>query len=400
MKKNKRLYRPEDDPIEEFMSLSTPMKVWRISRPLVIWIVSILIVALIVVSGYNYVMDRFYRPMDVNDPSPVTVTIKTGSSTSTIAKVLYDEQEDGSPGENQLIKNKAVFKVYVDFTGMGSKLRSGTYTFDRTMTIPEIVDALAAGDGTVLTTQTFTLTEGMTVEAMANSLVEQGVLTSTEKFLELCSTMEGLTTNVLLITPEEAEGRAYTLEGYLFPDTYEVYTGSSEKTVIDKLTNRFYGVITTTYILRAEELGMTLDEVITLASMIEKEAKSEDFAKVSAVFHNRLKADMPLQSDATVQYALGTGKLVFTESELATDSPYNTYVNKGLPIGPICNPGQAAIVAALYPDEEMLDDGYLYFCLAEPDTGKLVFAKTLEEHNANVAKYKELWEEADRLNEN
>lgn len=400
MKKKKKIYRPEDDPLEGFMSLSTPMKLWRFARPLLIWVISIVIVAAIVIGGYNYVMDRFYRPMNGNDTTPVTVTIKTGSSTSAIAKVLYDEQEDGSPGENQLIKNKAVFKVYVDFTGMGSKLRSGTYTFDRTMTIPELVDALAAGDGTVLTTQTFRLTEGMTVEDMAKSLVEQGVLQSMDKFLKLCSTMEGLTTNELLIDEAEAEGRTYALEGYLFPDTYEVYTNSSEKTIIDKLTNRFYGVITTTYILRAEELGMTLDEVITLASIIEKEAKSEDFAKVSAVFHNRLAEGMSLQSDATVQYVLGSNKLIFDENELATESPYNTYINAGLPIGPICNPGRAAIVAALYPDEEMLEGDYLYFCLAEPETGRLVFAKTLKEHNENVAAYKALWEETDRANGN
>ena len=257
---------------------------------------------------------------------------------------------------------------------------------------------LAAGDGTVQKTIKYTLIEGLTAEGMAESLVQQGVLTSADRFLQLCSTMKGVTTNELMIAPGEAEGRAYALEGYLFPDTYEAYEGSSEETVINKMTTRFYGVISEAYILRAEELNMTMDQVITLASLIEKEAKSADFAGVSAVFHNRLKKDMPLQSDATIQYILKSRKLIFTAEELATVSPYNTYVNTGLPLGPICNPGKAAIEAALYPDGDLLKGGYLYFCLKEPESGELVFAKTLEEHNKNVEKYRALWQQADEAN--
>lgn len=391
----KKPYRPEDDPLDSFFALSARQRAWRLLRPAAIFLISLAIVLVIGFTAFNIAMDKLYRPVDVNNEIPVTVTVKKGSSSSAIASLLYDEQSDGSPGTNQLIKNKAVFKIYVDFTGVGSKLRSGTYTFNRTMTIPEIVDMLTEGDGTVQKTIKFTLIEGMTVESMAESLVEQGVLTSTDRFLKLCSTMEGLTTNELMITADQAAGRTYALEGYLFPDTYEVYAGSSEETVINKLTTRFYGVISETYILRAEELDMTMDQVITLASMIEKEAKADDFAKVSAVFHNRLAKDMPLQSDATIQYILKSRKLVFTAEETATESPYNTYVNTGLPIGPICNPGKAAIEAALYPDEDMVDGGYLYFCLKDPATGELVFAKTLEEHNANVEQYKALWEQAD-----
>jgi len=394
----KKPYRPEDDPLDSFFALSAPQRVWRIVRPAVIFLISLALVAAVAIVGFNVVMERFYRPIDESDPSPVVVTVKKGSSSSAIANLLYDEQEDGSPGPNQLIRNKAVFKIYVDFTGVGSKLRSGTYTFNRTMTIPEIVDMLVAGDGKVQKIIKFTLIEGLTVEGMAQSLVEQGVLTSPDRFLELCSTMKGIATNELMITADEAQGRAYALEGYLFPDTYEVYEGSSEETVINKMTTRFYGVISEAYILRAEELGMTMDQVVTLASLIEKEAKAPDFAKVSAVFHNRLKKDMPLQSDATIQYILKSRKLVFTTEELATESPYNTYVNKGLPVGPICNPGKAAIEAALYPDEELLKGGYLYFCLKEPESGELVFAKTLEEHNKNVEKYRELWQQADAAN--
>ena len=387
-------------PLDSFLDLPTKQKVWRLLRPVAILLISLLIVYILVSSVFGWVINTFYSPIDPNDPSPVTVTIRSGSSTSTIAEALYDTQEDGEPGENQLIKNKAVFKVYVDFTGMGSKLQSGTYTFNRTMTIPQIVDQLAQGDGHVQTVQRFTLTEGMTVVDMANSLVEQGILTSPDRFLSLCQSMKGITTNELIQLPEDsAEVRPYQLEGYLFPDTYEVYEGSSEETIISRMTTRFYGIFSEEYILRAEELDMTIDEVMTLASMIEKEAKTDDFTKVSAVFHNRLKEDMPLQSDATIKYMLQSDKLVFTAEELATDSPYNTYKYTGLPAGPICNPGKAAIEAALYPDEEMLEDNYLYFCLGDPETGALVYARTLEEHQKNVEKYSPLWEQSSNSTE-
>ena len=139
---------------------------------------------------------------------------------------------------------------------------------------------------------------------------------------------------------------------------------------------------------------MTLDEVITLASLIEKEAQlPDDFAKVSAVFHNRLKNNMPLQSCASLSYILKEKKYTFSELELSVDSEYNTYQNTGLPVGPICNPGKAAIEAALYPNESYLNDGYLYFCNGNLKvSNELVYAKTYEEHNKNVETYKQYWE--------
>ena len=142
---------------------------------------------------------------------------------------------------------------------------------------------------------------------------------------------------------------------------------------------------------RAEEMGYTLDEVVILASMIEKEAKTFDFNKVSAVFYGRLANDMPLHSDATLGYVLKTQSMEFTQEELDIDNPYNTYKYKGLPAGPISNPGTAAMEAVLFPNEQYITEGYLYFCLMDPTTGALAFAKTAEEHAANVEKYKPLW---------
>ena len=142
---------------------------------------------------------------------------------------------------------------------------------------------------------------------------------------------------------------------------------------------------------------LTLDEIIILASMIEKEAaNTEDYARVSAVFTNRMNAGMRLESDPTATYLLGVDKLALSDEETSAVNNYNTYVIDGLPVGPICNPSAAAMEAALYPDVEYVDEGYLYFCAKEPTSGELAFARTLEEHEANVAQYRPLWEEYDR----
>jgi UPF0755 protein len=134
----------------------------------------------------------------------------------------------------------------------------------------------------------------------------------------------------------------------------------------------------------------------TLASIIEKEAKREDFARVSAVFHNRLKRGMTLDSDATVKYVTGSRKMALNSDDIRSDSPYNTYHANGLPPGPICNPSMDAVTAALYPDETFLSEGYLYFCSTDPNSGELHFSKSLEEHEAAVSLYRPLWEAYDR----
>lgn len=202
--------------------------------------------------------------------------------------------------------------------------------------------------------------------------------------------------------PEQTEGRKYLLEGYLFPDTYEVFVDASAESIIIKMLNRFNEVFTDEYIARAQELGMTMDEVVTLASLIEREAQVDtDFAKVSAVFHNRIKQEMRLESCASLSYVLNVKKYTFTQTELATESPYNTYRRAGLPVGPISNPGKLAIEAALYPNQEYLDEGYLYFCNGKLQVTAadgtvthdyaLVFDKTYEEHQQHVLEYSPYW---------
>ena len=236
----------------------------------------------------------------------------------------------------------------------------------------------------------------MTVEDIAARLVSAGCFDDAKRdeFLALCNDKDAFADNKYIksvLETAQLDGRKYLLEGYLFPDTYEFYADALPKDVVTKLLRRFDAVFTMQYEARAEELGLTVDQVITLASIVEWEALPKDYKKVSAVFHNRLDADMRLDSCATLRYVTGLKKFVYTAEEQAIDSPYNTYKVTGLPIGPIANPGQKAIEAALYPDEEFMNEGYLYFCNKDPETGDLAFARDLKEHEANVAMYSPLW---------
>jgi UPF0755 protein len=237
----------------------------------------------------------------------------------------------------------------------------------------------------------------MTVEDMAVSLKEQGVIDSVSDFLSLCREPDTFRYNTLLGQVEEGvlASRTYALEGYLFPATYEIYVGSKPSVLIDRMLSKCKEIMSQARMDRAANMGMTPDQVIILASILEKEALPADFAKVSAVFHNRIDAGMRLQSDVTVKYVLRTDKIVLTAADIATVSPYNTYLVDGLPAGPICNPSEKAIDAVLYPDPEMRDGGYLYFVSTDPASGELEFNKTLAEHQAAVEKYRPLWEAYD-----
>ena len=317
---------------------------------------------------------------------------------SRIAKLLYEAGGTDAEG-NQLpglISSKTVFKIYADFTGKTSKLKAGTYVLSRNMSVGQILDIVCKGNPPRTTTR-LTISEGTTVEGIAEKLVSLGVLPNTEEFLALCKTGEAFDYSFLTaIEQNPAQARNYLLEGYLFPDTYEIYTDESAKSIITRLLLRFRNVFNDEYTARAKELGMTMDEVITLASLIEKEAKVEsDFAKVSAVFHNRLNEGMKLQSDAPLKYIFNvSGTLTYTEEQMRDPSLYNTHVHDGLPLGPICNPGERAIRAALYPNEDYVSEGFLYFCLMDATTGENAYAKTLEEHNANVERYRDSWNTA------
>ena len=366
-------------------------KVWSIIRIPVIIAATVLIVYGLLRKVGTKLLNDYIMPVDPNDPTPIVVTIPTGSGASNIAKILY---EAGGEGEKGLISHKAVFKVYVDFIGKSSRLQAGTYILSRNMSIPDIVDTICRGVPPREIVK-LRVPEGMTIEAMAAKLVEDGILSSPDHFIELCVTGEAFVKDhpfIADIPADESGERPYALEGFLFPDTYEIYVDSNEETIIDKMLSRFEQIFGSVYTARAAELGLSMYQVVTLASTIEKEARlTDDFARVSAVFFNRIRNNMSLDSDATLEYVLHTGSLHLTDEQLATVSGYNTHTNTGLPLGPVSNPGDIALKAVLYPNEEFLSEQYLFFCLMDPDTGALVYAKTISEHNANVAKYSPLW---------
>lgn len=363
--------------------------IWRVLRPILVFVCSFVIICGLVYTGWQKVDEMFFAPTDSQNQEVVSFSVKSGSSLSAVSKNLE------AAG---LIHNHTVFKYMADFMGMGQKIQSGDYELTRAMSATEILNQLISGDGKPLTMK-ITIIPGWTVEDVANYLVEIKVLSSADEFLSLCKsgeTYNGYYFIEEMIKTGTVSQRKYALEGYLSPNTYEIYTSSSADTLIKRLLTQTEAAYLSGYDERAQELGLTMDEVFTLASMIEKEAKTSDFAKVSAVFHNRLKAGMTLGSDVTVKYASGSQKMSLNDSDLAVDSPYNTYTHKGLPVGPICNPSMDAVVAALYPDEQYVAQKYLYFCSAEPESGKLVFSKTLEEHNKAVSYYRQYWEEYDK----
>ena len=324
-------------------------------------------------------------------PQLASIASANQESGQSLAKVSANLKNQG------IIKNSSVFKYYCDFAGMGQKIQAGDYQLTKSMNIFQIADKLTTGDGKPITLD-MTIIPGWTVEDVARYLVAQGVWKDSTDFLSLCKSGNGLSDYYFIqdeMKTARVNERKYLLEGYLAPNTYEIYANAAPTDVLKKLLSQTDAVLTPEWQQRADDLGMSIDQVLTLASMIEKEAKTADFTKVSAVFHNRLKANMKLGSDVTVHYITGVRRMALRDSDLAIDSPYNTYKYAGLPLGPICNPSADAIQAALYPDESFMAENYLYFCSKDPDTGELVFSKTQAEHDAAVKLYAPLWAKFD-----
>lgn len=292
------------------------------------------------------------------------IQIPPGSSTKQIAEVLY---------EHGLIKKDFIFILYARITGYDTQFQAGTYLLQDSMSLPEIVEKLSRGEVQVVSV---TIPEGYTVEQIAEVLSAKGLVEKNE-FLRLAK--EGDFAYPFL---SRREGVKYALEGYLFPDTYLISPQSSAEEIIQMMLKRFQQVYDESARLKAKEMGLTDQEVITIASLIEKEAKIEkDRRLISGVIYNRLEQGMKLQIDATIQYILGQPKARLTYRDLEINSPYNTYQISGLPPGPIASPGKAAIEAALNPERT----NYLYY-VAKSD-GSHVFSETLEDHNAAKKKY-------------
>ena len=264
------------------------------------------------------------------------------------------------------------FQIAARFKGLEKSLQAGEYAFSSKMSTIQVIEMLARGETAYYQ---FTIPEGFTVEQIAELLQEKG-LTNKDRFLSLARNFAPFE------YMENRPGTKYRVEGYLFPDTYRVSRGMSEEDLLRMLISQFDRAYSPEMRDKAKLAGISVHNLVTLGSLVEREARlTQERPMVARVFLNRLKVDMPLQSCATIQYILGYAKEELTIADTQLPSPYNTYLNGGLPPGPVASPGLAALQAVLTPT-----DGDWLFFVVDGKTGGHRFSKTLAEHEAAIAK--------------
>lgn len=350
----------------------------RIVRRIVFVILLVVLSILIYVgySAFSYVKSAL-EPVDPNNPEPVEIEIPLGSSSSTIGKILE---------ENDIIKDARIFRFYIKFKNE-SDFQAGTYTFTQADSFDEIIETLKSGRIILDPTFTVTIPEGKTIDEIAE-IYSRHLNFSKEEFLEKVNDeeyIETLMADYRMILTEDIlqEGIRTPLEGYLFPATYEFYENNpTVESVVEKMLDKTVEVIRN-YQNEIANSEFSVHEIFTFASLLEKESRTNDERKmISGIFHNRLNIGMPLQTDPTVLYALGEHKDRVLFKDLEIDSPYNTYVINTLPIGPIANYGVSSLDATIHPEES----DYLYF-LHDYD-GNIHYAKTHDEHVQLKNKYR------------
>jgi UPF0755 protein len=287
-----------------------------------------------------------------HDPA-LRVTIPNGASFRTATDSLNGVG---------LVQFPRLFRAYAKLTGRDRDIKAGTYVLEGSLSWNELLDALTRGQGIELKV---TIPEGYEAEDIAAMLA---------RTLEVPedSVVAAIRDTALL---HELDVPTPSLEGYLFPDTYRFAYGTSARQAVRAMVERFEAVWEPAWNVRLQELAMSRHDIVTLASIVEKEARlAEERPVISAVYHNRLRRQMPLQADPTVQYARGAHRERVLYRDLEVESPYNTYRNPGLPPGPIASPGKASLEAALFPAQV----SYLFF-VAHPD-GHHEFRDTFREH--------------------
>jgi UPF0755 protein len=310
---------------------------------------------------------RLHEPYKGYEGAEQFVTIPPGAGAAEIRRRLIDAK---------VVRDDFTLRAALRWTGSARALKAGEYRFDREMTAIEVVDKLANGD---IYTRRITFPEGLTIAEMAK-VYESRDFGKAADFIAA----SGDASRIHDVDPEAAD-----LEGYLFPETYALPRGAPAARLIAMMVDRFKATYTAELREQARAQGLTTRQVVTLASLVEKETgKAEERPLVAAVYRNRMRIGMGMQADPTVVYALqkaGRYDGNIRRADLAFDSPYNTYKYPGLPPGPIAAPGRASLEAALSP----ADADYLYF--VSRNDGSHVFATTLAEHNANVREYQVLY---------
>lgn len=337
------------------------MKVLKVSG-FIILIVIILAITFAIGTFYG----AYYILIPMGGDAEAIIDIPRGTSAGYVADQLTSKQ---------LIKNGLLFRYLLRATGAGDKIKPGRYIIHSSSTMMEIIHQLQTGEGTI-DLNLVTIPEGLTLIQTAE-LLDKNKVVSKEEFLN------------------EAEAGGFiiggknldSLEGYLYPETYDFPKSFEAKDIINKMLGEFERKIIPLYEQRKNDLPtkMTLDDIVILASMIERETQvSHERPIVASVYYNRLNIDMLLQCDATVQYALGEQKPILLYRDLEIDSPYNTYKYKGLPPGPIASPGFDSLQAALNPEDT---DYFFYVRNDIKNDGSHIFTKTAAQHEQAIREY-------------
>ncbi|WP_025727934.1 endolytic transglycosylase MltG [Atopobacter phocae] len=325
--------------------------------------------------GYRYVSSAL-KPVSTENKQ-IEIEIPYGTGKRQIASILEDKH---------VIRNAKIFSVYMKTKNVGD-IQAGFYDLSPSMTLDQIIEVLGQNASSASKNQKKLLVrEGDSIDQIAD-VIEDATHYKKKEFINLMkdsSFMDELVAQFpkLLMDTKNVKDTRYMLEGYLFPATYDVVPGEDLKGIVTKMLQKTDEILTP-YYSQVEQSPYNIHEILTLASLIEKEGSTiEDRKHISGVFYNRLNSDMMIQSDISVLYALGEHKEVVTLKDIEVDSPYNLYKHTGLGVGPFNNPSEAAIQAALNP---MPTEDY-YF-VADIKTGKVYYAQSYEEHMELVEKY-------------
>lgn len=355
-----------------------PAKRGRHHRRRFPWVAVIMLVCIaVVVLAVTQIGRNWLVPANANDTQIVEVEIPEGTPVSTMGDIL---EEQG------LIRSSSAFSLLVRVQGAAANLQAGVHDLSPSMTMPEIVAALQEGAEEAGMLKV-TVNEGLTVDQIAE-VVADSTSYSAEDFLNLMTNQEFLAQLVqqypILTDSYNNPNVRYVLEGYLFPATYDVAQGETLESLVTQMVDKTNEVLSK-YQADIDASSYSLQDIMSIASLVEKEGQTtEDRKLIAGVFYNRLEQGMPIQSDISVLYALGTHKEMVTYDDLEVDSPYNLYTNAGLPPGPMNSPSEDAIAAALEPT----DNDYLYF-YANLKTGEVFYTDDYEQHQAWAQEYEE-----------
>jgi len=331
-----------------------------------VFIIPIIILA-VITATFFYFYYQIYWPQN-RYGSQIEFVIEPGES----AKQICDRLE--SQG---IVRSSFWLESYLWILGQRSQLKAGQYSLQPNLNIPQVVNLLTMMPP-AKSELVIVLPEGIKTNQIIDKIVQAKVVDKTELTAEINDLKKYQSIYDFLSTVPASAG----LTGFLFPDTYRFYQNTDVTIVMKKILDNFDAKLTPKMRQDIANQNKTIYDIIIMASIIEKEVVSDsDRALVSDIFWRRLSNNYPLQSCATIAYATSLDKWRYSDLDLKINSPYNTYANKGLPPGPICNPGLSAITAAIYPQA----NDY-YFFLSAPD-GQTIFSKTVEEHNKNRIKY-------------